>query len=171
MKICSICHIEKENHCFIRGNATPVCKSCKDKRRREYAKRYRQDNKDKILLKNKLYKKRRRSDDPSFRLANNCSRMINLALNGNKNNYSIWDFLPYTVSELKSHLEFQFDECMSWDNYGSYWHLDHITPQSSFFYTSMKDDDFLKCWSLTNLRPLEAIENIKKSNRLIYEIE
>lgn len=170
MKICSICNMQKENYCFIRGNLKSICKLCKNKSRKEYAKKYRQDNKIKILNQNKIYKQKRRNEDPFFRLSNNCSRMINLALNGNKNNYCIWNFLPYTIDDLKHHLEARFDKYMNWDNYGNYWHLDHIVPQSSFFYSSMKDEGFLKCWSLDNLQPLEAIENIKKSNRVIYEV-
>jgi hypothetical protein len=61
---------------------------------------------------------------------------------------------------------------MNWDNYGKYeegklkWHIDHIIPHSSFEYTSMNDESFKKCWSLENLRPLEAVENIKKSNKM-----
>jgi hypothetical protein len=35
----------------------------------------------------------------------------------------------------------------------------------------MTDENFKKCWALDNLQPLEAIANIKKSNRLSYEIK
>jgi hypothetical protein len=82
-----------------------------------------------------------------------------------KQGESVFEFLPYTVKQLKEHLEKQFDENMSWDNYGSYWHLDHIHPQSAYPYTSMEEDNFMKCWSLENLQPLEAMENYKKSNK------
>jgi len=167
MKTCAICKFEKENYKFIRGNISPTCKMCKDRLNKEYHKTYRKNNKAAILLRNKLYKKRRRESDPGFRLSGNCSRMINIALKGSKLNYSIWNFLPYSIFELKKHLENQFDQHMSWDNYGAYWHVDHIIPQSNFHYSSMVDDDFLQCWSLNNLRPLEAIKNIKKSNRII----
>lgn len=170
MKTCKICKSEKENYKFIRGNASPICKICKDTLKKEYQKSYRQNNKKAKLLYNKIYKRKLRLN-PSFRLASNCSRMINIALNGNKLHYSIWDFLPYTINDLKMHLESKFDEYMSWDNYGSYWHLDHIIPQSSFHYLSMTDDKFIECWSLNNLRPFEAIANIKKSNRIIHEIK
>jgi hypothetical protein len=171
MKTCCICNTEKENHCFIRGNAHPKCKACKDKLRKEYEKDYRKTNKSKILLDNKVYKQKRRTNDPSFRLASNCSRMINIALCGNKCNYSIWKFLPYTKDDLKQHLENKFDSKMSWGNYGSYWHLDHIIPQSLLPYHSMQDETFIKCWSLDNLQPLEAVTNIKKSNKVPYEIK
>jgi hypothetical protein len=35
----------------------------------------------------------------------------------------------------------------------------------------MKDQNFIKCWSLDNLRPLDAMENIIKSNHLTKEIK
>jgi len=80
-----------------------------------------------------------------------------------------WKKLPYTPKELKEHLENQFDTNMSWDNYGTYWTIDHIIPQSKLLFTTLNDDNFIKCWSLSNLRPLEKIANIKKSNKLIGE--
>ena len=55
---------------------------------------------------------------------------------------------------------------MSWDNYGE-WHIDHILPDSSFYYVSTEDDEFKKCWALSNLQPLWAIDNLKKSNKII----
>jgi hypothetical protein len=59
-------------------------------------------------------------------------------------------------------LESKFDDKMSWDNYGSYWHIDHIIPQSKLLYNSMEDENFKKCWDLQNLQPLEATANMKK---------
>jgi 5-methylcytosine-specific restriction endonuclease McrA len=49
---------------------------------------------------------------------------------------------------------------MSWHNYGSYWHIDHIIPHSQFNYLSLDDDNFKKCWSLENLRPLSSKQNL-----------
>jgi 5-methylcytosine-specific restriction endonuclease McrA len=60
---------------------------------------------------------------------------------------------------------FDGDEYMTWGNYEKYWHLDHIISQSKLPFSSMEDDNFKKCWALENLQPLEAIANIKKSNK------
>jgi guanylate kinase len=78
----------------------------------------------------------------------------------------IKDSLGYSIDDLKSHLESQFTEGMSWDNYGE-WHIDHIRPESWFNYSSIEDGDFKKCWSLDNLQPMWADENLKKNN--LYE--
>jgi len=110
-------------------------------------------------------------------LKNNVSRLLRLRLKQRllfKNNKSTWLFLPYTVDELKQHLESKFQIGMSWDNYGFYgWHIDHIRPDSSFNYTSVEDDEFKKCWALNNLQPLWATDNLRKSNKyyepILYE--
>lgn len=74
--------------------------------------------------------------------------------------------LPYTISELRVHLERQFLPNMSWAN-RSEWHIDHIIPLSSFKFTSSKDPEFQAAWALSNLRPMWAQENqVKNKKRL-----
>lgn len=109
-----------------------------------------------------------RENNPSFKISSNVSRAIRnrLTNNGHYKKCRTFEALPYTPQQLKEHLESQFNENMNWDNYGSYWHIDHVYPQSLLPYESLEDDNFKKCWELNNLRPLEAIENIKKSNKL-----
>jgi len=67
--------------------------------------------------------------------------------------------LPYSSDELKTHLSSLFSEGMSLENYGS-WHIDHIKPVSSFLF--LDEEDFTECWSLDNLQPLWAYDNIVK---------
>jgi hypothetical protein len=50
------------------------------------------------------------------------------------------------------------------------WNIDHIIPHSTFKYISMEDQSFKECWSLTNLRPYSAKQNIlDKDNRFNKE--
>jgi len=98
--------------------------------------------------------------DAAYRLRKNISCLIwgNLKKNGgSKNGSSIFDYLPYSLQDLKSHLEDQFEDWMNWDNYGPEWHLDHIIPQSD-----LACKEFLECWSLENLQPLSKEDNLKK---------
>ena len=76
----------------------------------------------------------------------------------------IWKVLPYTPEQARKHLEKQFDENMSWDNYGVYWQVDHIRPQASLSYTTTKCDNFKECWSLKNLQPLSRQDNVGKGS-------
>jgi hypothetical protein len=95
--------------------------------------------------------------------ANLASRLKNRVLN--KNRKSTFDILPYTVDELMAHLESQFQEGMTWDNYGrNGWHIDHIKPDSWFDYESIDSEEFQQCWALSNLQPMWESENFKKSN-------
>lgn len=77
------------------------------------------------------------------------------------------EHLDWSIEELMKHLESKFVEGMSWDNYGSMWHVDHIVPDSWFQYSSVKDEEFKRCWSLSNLQPLWADKNYSKGDRFV----
>ena len=139
----------------------------------EYHKNYYIDNKNKIKEQKKGYIKQRRLKDPIFKLRQNISNTINRALknqNSSKVGESIIKYLPYTINELKQHIESQLEPWMNWNNHGKIsnnkrtWNIDHIIPQSLLPYASMEDNNFKKCWALENLRPLESFINIKKGN-------
>jgi hypothetical protein len=109
--------------------------------------------------------------DPVRKLRHMASRSIRKALKSKKEG-SMIKYLPYTISELKLHLESLWEPWMSWNNYGGRpndpkktWWIDHIIPQSRFPYKSMNDPLFAECWKLSNLRPLEKIANISKGDK------
>jgi hypothetical protein len=123
----------------------------------------------------RIYKRNRRKNDPIFRMRENISNAILKALRKSKSSkggQSILQYLEYTINQLKEHLEKQFDDKMNWENYGIYWHIDHIIPQSILPYSSMQDENFKKCWSLSNLRPLDAktniLEGVKRTRHKLY---
>ncbi len=92
---------------------------------------------------------------------------LNQSLKRGAKNGRKWEVLVgYTVEQLRQHLEKQFTKEMSWDNYGSYWWIDHIIPIKAFNFETPDDYDFKRCWSLKNLRPLEKIANIKKRDKV-----
>lgn len=143
----------------------------------ERVKKYSKDNRKKINKKAQVRKKYRKQIDPFYKLRLSISGAIYLALKkqySSKNNISCLKHLSYDICELKLHLESQFEEWMSWSNWGVYnkdiwdnndsstwtWQIDHIIPQSKLPYTSMDDENFKKCWSLNNLRPLSSKQNI-----------
>jgi len=129
-----------------------------------------------IKEKNNQRAKERYYIDPQIKIHQIFSKAIRNGLKkncGSKRGSSILSKLPYTMQELKQHLESLFESWMNWENHGSYnsnhrtWQIDHIIPHSYFHYESMNCEEFQKCWALSNLRPLETIANIKKSNKLI----
>jgi hypothetical protein len=73
-----------------------------------------------------------------------------------------WELLvSFTLEELKQHLESQFHEGMTWDNYGIFWEIDHIMPVSKC--TSLEET-----WALSNLQPLTKRKNRSKGNRVTW---
>jgi hypothetical protein len=68
-----------------------------------------------------------------------------------------------TSRELKVYLEKKFHSGMTWTNYGTLWHVDHIKPIKSF--NLFDKQDLLKVNHYTNLQPLLAVDNIKKGAR------
>ncbi len=111
---------------------------------------------------------RKKMKNPKYRLNINISRSMAKALKGNKNGYHWENLVPYNLDNLKEHLENQFEDDMTWENYGD-WHIDHIIPRSHFDYESPEDEEFQECWALENLQPLWAEENLKKSDKLNWD--
>lgn len=182
-KICTKCQMilnqDQYRQCKYKNNKIyykSICKKCESKiqvkrikdrgltdlqkiKFKIYKKEYIERNKDKI---NQKYRDNFKKNI-SFKLRKNISRHVNRILKNNssqKFGQSMLNFLGYSIDDLKKHLEKQFDSKMTWDNYGIYWHIDHIIPQSCLPYESMSDINFKKCWSLNNLRPLDAKTNI-----------
>ena len=130
---------------------------------------YLEVNKSKRKEYKRIYEKNRRNKDVSYKLFGNVSSDVRrkiLKYGGCKNN-STWTKLPYTPQQLKEHLEKQFTLEMNWSNYGFYWEIDHIYPQSKLSFDSLEHPNFLECWKLDNLRPLTCEENRKKRDQII----
>lgn len=70
------------------------------------------------------------------------------------------DYIYCSGIFLKKWIEWQFNSNMTWDNYGKYWHIDHVIPCS---HHELNKDVFKWC----NLRPLEASKNLSKNNKIV----
>lgn len=79
---------------------------------------------------------------------------------------SPWAFLPYTVDELREHLERLFEPGMTWKEM-ELWHIDHIKPVHLFNFNTFEDIEFLECFALSNLRPVWARDNMRKGGKWI----
>ena len=133
-------------------------------------KRYRETHKETIRIYARKYnikEKEKIEKNPQIKLDKNISKTIWLALKRKKCGIEWQTLVGYKKTDLIKHLEGKFDEKMSWNNYGRYWHLDHIKPKSLFKYETAENPEFKKCWALENLQPLEKIANIKKKDYYI----
>lgn len=126
---------------------------------KEYARRYREENVE-------LYRwhDQKRRTTPKGKLENSVrSRLWKELTKGSKIGRRTFDLLGYTVDDLKCHIESQFFDGMTWDNYRhDVWHIDHVRPLASFNYETPDDPEFREAWALSNLRPLWAIDNMRK---------
>lgn len=184
--VCKECNKGKKSNWDKQYRIEHKLEKCtKDKKYREANKKILSDkkkeyylqNKEKFLERNNRNENKRRLIDPAFRLRKCVSASIRKCIN--KKNFSFTKFVPYSIQELKEHLEKQFEPWMNWFNQGVYkldkwidndpltwtWQLDHIIPHSIFHYTSMKDQSFRDCWALSNLRPYSAKQNIIDNDR------
>ncbi len=178
--ICNICNKEKYVNEFVRGKNFPYetgsCKICKQNSLKKNNPKY-------IKEKRRLFEAKHRQNI-EYRLHSNISRMLRFGFK-NKKPESTKKLLPYTIKQLKQHLEMQFESWMNWNNHGKYykkiwndndnktwtWQIDHIIPQSELLYNSIEHPNFKKCWALENIRPLNAKINVIEGTRRIRHIK
>jgi hypothetical protein len=189
-KICRKCEIEKDVCEFHKGKTKDGyqyrCKDCK----KEYSKlnsikennrkvmwaknnpdkvkeskqKYYSKNSDKEQFRNNQYTQNRKKTDIIFKVS--CisrTRLIQfLKIKNITKKNKTFNYIGCTPKFLKEYLETKFVCGMSWDNHGE-WHIDHIIPLS----TAKNEDDVYKLCHYTNLQPLWAEDNLKKSNKII----
>ena len=132
---------------------------------KEKSKIYYQKNKNKI----RIYENERRKTDNVYRLTCSMRSRINLFIKSKKINKTnkTFNLIGLKPMKLKEYIEKKFTEEMCWDNYGLFgWHIDHIIPLAS----AKSEDEIYKLCHYTNLQPLWAEDNLKKSNKILKEI-
>ena len=136
------------------------------KSRKEYQKEYRLKNREDLLKKRREYEKKRRCNDPIFRMQINMRTAMSHAITGRKKNQPTMNIIGCSVKELFEH----FESCSSWEpwmtreNYGKNgWDTDHIIAIANW--DANCPLQFALCWDKSNLQPMEHIANLKKGNR------
>jgi len=115
------------------------------------------------------WSKAHRHAHPTKRLTHSLRVLLNRAVKGKHKSNRALGFLGCDIESFKAHLEFLFQEGMTWQNYGrSGWHIDHIIPCSRFDFTNPEEQ--ARCFHYTNMQPLWAHENLRKHNKLPTEI-
>jgi hypothetical protein len=139
---------------------------------REWARAGRERNREYIRLyartyyrKNRQHLFRLRKKSLSFRITHNLRSRIGSVLKGKNKSARTMELLGCDFLNFRKHLESKFKPGMNWSNYGRGWHIDHIHPCSRFDLS--KSDEQKKCFHYSNMQPLWAEENLKKSNKMV----
>lgn len=111
--------------------------------------------------------KEKRSTDESFAIRERMSAQVCGALRGLKAGRRWESIVGYRLADLMTHLERQFLDGMKWDNRAD-WHIDHIVPLATFKFDGADDPEIRAAWALSNLRPIWASDNIRKSDSRTY---
>ena len=133
-----------------------------------YKRRWYLKNKGRTVIDRKDFNAKRRARmaaSPMQRLHSAVSRGIRKSLAGAKGGVTWQTLVGYSIGDLRLHMERQFANRMTWDNYGSYWEIDHIIPLKLFRGVAADHDILRSGWALSNLRPLRCGLNKTKSAR------
>jgi hypothetical protein len=130
-----------------------------------WGKIWREKNKERINIQRNKRNRERRQVDENYRLITNITnRMRSYLKNYNTNERTI-KYIGCSPLELRKHLESQFTEGMSWENYGKHgWHIDHKIP---LFAGKGDKNQIIKLCHYTNLQPLWEKDNYKKWKRIV----
>ena len=104
-----------------------------------------------------------RRTNPLRRLKDAIRGSVRAYIGARKNRDSrTFEIVGCSPEELRTHLESKFRDGMTWENYGSYWHVDHIVPLVS----GKTQVELFKLSHWTNMQPLTVAENLAKGASL-----
>lgn len=112
--------------------------------------------------------------DINYRLKKILRSRLRTAVKNNQKSGSAVSDLGCSIDYFKKYIEDQFEPWMNWDNWAPFdynrktWHMDHINALANFDLSNR--EELLKVVHFSNLQPLLAKDNIKKSNKLLMDI-
>jgi hypothetical protein len=171
-KKCRKCTTEKQATEY-RHN-TCVCKECEKtdlyewrknnpEKFKEICKRYREkpDYNEKLST----WKRTSYKNDLIYRTKQLYRNRIRSLVKKEHRNPNIYlELLGCSYQQLLAWFEFNFKEDMTWNNMGTYWHIDHTTPCASYDFTD--DASIRECFHWKNLAPMVGEENLSKANKI-----
>jgi hypothetical protein len=88
---------------------------------------------------------------------------IRRALGKQKDDKSL-EYLGCSIEDYLDYLEEKFEPGMNWDNYATFWEIDHIKP---LMYENPTIEEVIERLHYTNTQPLEVSKNRAKGNKYI----
>lgn len=194
IKICNQCKKEKNileypRDKYTKDGFTSSCKECRYAKTRIWLRKNYLENKEEVIKSqtewrrknwDKVYKQRKESGyckrsrkkwyhnrgkfNINWVISERIRSRVRSVLNDKVKSKSTLELLGCSIDDLKKHLQSKFYADMSWENYGTYWHIDHIRPCASFNLQNEQEQKI--CFHYTNLQPLTAKDNLSKGARL-----
>lgn len=75
-------------------------------------------------------------------------------------NDSTMNYIGCNIQYLREWFEYNFTNEMNWDNYGSYWSIDHVIPVCKF--NLIVEEEKFKCCNWSNMMPVTIKYNSSK---------
>ena len=174
-KTCRVCNETKSALLFRKREYT--CKQCSTQKL--YA--WRENNKERFLEICKTYRdkdtskqvrnataRKKYSENIGIRLLQLYRTRVRLCIKKQyypkHTSFDYEKLLGCSWDNLVEWLESNMTPNMTWENYGTHWHVDHVTPCASFDFA--EEENRRACFNWSNLAPLERIENILKRDKI-----
>jgi hypothetical protein len=93
----------------------------------------------------------------NYRLKKSLAARLRNVLNKND---TTMNYIGCNIQYLREWFTYNFTCDMNWDNYGSFWSIDHIIPVCKFDLTN--ETEKLQCWNWSNLMPVIVKYNSSK---------
>lgn len=169
--ICTRCNSETE----VYSSRFKLCSTCLREKRLERCKKYKRNNKEKVTQYNKIwkqqnkenittynreYERERKKSDIKFKILRNVRTRISKLVRSKSE--TTLDIISISLVKFLEWLKMNFTSDMTFENYGSYWHLDHVVPCAWFNMTN--PSELKMCFHWTNMRPLQVRKNLTKSD-------
>ena len=144
---CEMCNEEKALKCFAKLKKyykKKICYSCYPKFLKE------QKNE---------WCKNERKNNINYRLKKSIAARLRNVLE--KSNTTM-NYIGCNIQYLREWFEYNFTDEMNWENYGSFWSIDHVIPVSKFDLTN--ENEKMICWNWSNMVPVTVKYNSSKKN-------
>lgn len=115
------------------------------------------------------YARERRRNNLHVRILGILRVRISRAVKRNSKSRSSASLLGCSIQNLIIMLESMFEPGMTWENYGSAWHIDHIIPCAIFDLSKPAHQQ--RCFHFSNLQPLWAADNYAKGAKVEPDVK
>lgn len=176
VKFCKKCLEEKDINNFHLNSSSKdghkdVCKECRkdesklyyNKNRKRYNEMSKNWNKNNVVRRREIAKKHKQKPEIKFKegIRHRIYMFMKTVKMVKKN--KTFDIVGLNPEELRKYIENQFEDKMTWENYGE-WHVDHRIPLS----LGDTEDEIYKLCHYTNLQPMWRQDNLKKGKKTTY---